>query len=91
MLFVSAAGGHYQPFAAAELRTACAIGAANVFSLPVSTTHILSSGVAGTMVANKSGLQGGTVRTIMLAWVLTLPASMGLAAGLFWLASQLVG
>ena len=49
------------------------------------------SGVAGTMVANKSGLQGGTVRTIMLAWVLTLPASMGLAAGLFWLASQLVG
>jgi low-affinity inorganic phosphate transporter len=64
---------------------------ANVFSLPVSTTHVLSSGVAGTMVANKSGLQGGTVKTILLAWVLTLPASMGLAAGLFWLASKAIG
>ena len=84
-------GMTYAQGMSAQIVTACAIGAANVFSLPVSTTHILSSGVAGTMVANKSGLQGGTVRTIMLAWVLTLPASMGLAAGLFWLASQLVG
>ena len=68
-----------------------AIGLANVYSLPVSTTHVLSSGVAGTMVANKSGLQGGTVKTILMAWVLTLPASMGLAAGLFWLASKAIG
>jgi low-affinity inorganic phosphate transporter len=52
---------------------------------------VLSSGVAGTMVANKSGLQGGTVKTILLAWVLTLPATMGLAAGLFWLASKVMG
>lgn len=52
------------------------IGLANIFSLPVSTTHVLSSGVAGTMVANKSGLQGGTVKTILLAWILTLPATV---------------
>lgn len=70
--------------------TACiAIGFANVYSLPVSTTHVLSSGVAGTMVANKTGLQQGTVRTILLAWVFTLPASMLLSAGLFWAASKL--
>jgi low-affinity inorganic phosphate transporter len=67
------------------------IGAANIFSLPVSTTHVLSSGVAGTMVANKSGLQGGTVQTILLAWVLTLPATVGLSAALFWLASKAIG
>ncbi|TRX74188.1 inorganic phosphate transporter [Pseudomonas mangiferae] len=73
----------------AQITAASAIGMANIFSLPVSTTHVLSSGVAGTMVANKSGLQGSTVRAIMLAWVLTLPAAMALAAGLFWLAVKL--
>lgn len=56
----------------------------------MSTTHVLSSGVAGTMIANKSGLQGGTVRTILIAWVLTLPAAMLLSAGLFWLASVVI-
>ena len=64
---------------------AIAIGMANIYSLPVSTTHVLSSGVAGTMVANKSGLQLGTVRTILMAWVLTLPATIALSAALFWL------
>ena len=68
------------------LTAVAAIGMANVFALPVSTTHVLSSGVAGTMVANRSGLQGSTVRNILMAWVLTLPASMALSAGLFWLA-----
>ncbi len=58
----------------AQVTAVFAIGMANV-TLPVSTTHILSSGVAGTMVANRSGLQGGTIRTILMAWVLTLPAS----------------
>ena len=53
--------------------------------LPVSTTHILSSGVAGTMAANGSGLQWSTVRSIALAWVTTLPVAMGLAGGLYWL------
>ncbi len=62
-----------------------------MFSLPVSTTHVLSSGVAGTMIANKSGLQGNTVRNILLAWVLTLPASMALAAALFWIGVQFTG
>jgi len=84
-------GMTYAQGMSAQITAACAIGMANIFSLPVSTTHVLSSGVAGTMVANKSGLQGGTVRTILLAWVLTLPASMGLAAGLFWLATRFVG
>jgi PiT family inorganic phosphate transporter len=64
---------------------------AAVTGLPVSTTHVLSSGVAGTMVANGSGLQGGTVRKVALAWVLTLPACATLAAVLFWLGRVLVG
>jgi low-affinity inorganic phosphate transporter len=84
-------GMTYAQGMSAQITAACAIGMANVFALPVSTTHVLSSGVAGTMVANKSGLQGGTVKTILLAWVLTLPTSMGLAAGLFWLASKAIG
>ena len=83
-------GMTYAQGMSAQITAACAIGMANVFSLPVSTTHVLSSGVAGTMVANKSGLQGGTVKTILLAWVLTLPATVGLAAGLFWLATKAI-
>ncbi|MCU1721122.1 MULTISPECIES: inorganic phosphate transporter [Pseudomonas] len=83
-------GMTYAQGMSAQITAACAIGMANIFSLPVSTTHVLSSGVAGTMVANKSGLQGGTVKTILLAWVLTLPATMGLAAGLFWLATKFI-
>lgn len=59
------------------------IGAADMLGLPVSTTHVLSSGVAGTMAANGSGLQWSTVRNMLLAWVLTLPASIALAFGLF--------
>lgn len=57
---------------------------ADAFGLPVSTTHVLSSGVAGTMAANKSGLQMATLRNLLMAWVLTLPASILLAAGLYW-------
>jgi PiT family inorganic phosphate transporter len=55
-----------------------------LFGLPVSTTHVLSSGVAGTMAANHSGLQGGTVRNLLMAWVLTLPVAMTLSGFLFW-------
>ena len=84
-------GMTYAQGMSAQITAACAIGMANVFSLPVSTTHVLSSGVAGTMVANRTGLQSSTVTNILLAWVLTLPASMGLAAGLFCLASFLFG
>ena len=80
-------GMTYAQGMSAQITTASMIGLANIFSLPVSTTHVLSSGVAGTMVANKSGLQSGTVKTILMAWVLTLPATVGLSAALFWLAS----
>jgi len=74
----------YAQGASAELVAAITIGAADRFGLPVSTTHVLSSGVAGAMVANGSGLQWSTVRSLLLAWVLTLPVSIALAAGLFW-------
>ena len=83
-------GMTYAQGMAAQITTAFAIGLANVFALPVSTTHILSSGVAGTMVANKSGLQSSTIKTILMAWVLTLPATIALSAGLFWLASKML-
>ena len=73
----------YGQGAAAEIIAAATIGAADGFGLPVSTTHVLSSGVAGTMVANGSGMQWSTVRSIALAWVLTLPAAM-LMAGLLY-------
>ena len=65
------------------------IGAADIYGLPVSTTHVLSSGVAGTMVANKSGLQMSTLRNLAMAWVLTLPVAMGLSGSLYWLFSKL--
>ncbi|SDJ43640.1 low-affinity inorganic phosphate transporter [Pseudomonas delhiensis] len=81
-------GMTYAQGISAQLTATAAIGMANLYSLPVSTTHVLSSGVAGTMVANRSGLQGGTVRNILMAWILTLPTSMALAAGMFWLASR---
>ena len=71
--------------AAAELMAASTILLAQVKGLPVSTTHILSSGVAGTMVADGAGLQAATVRNIALAWVTTLPAAMAIAGGLYWL------
>ena len=73
----------YGQGAAAELVAFGTIEAADVLGLPVSTTHILSSGIAGTMVANGSGIQRETVRNILLAWVLTLPVCVLLGAALF--------
>ena len=70
--------------AAAEITAMATIGAADWFGLPVSTTHVLSSGVAGTMAANRSGLQWSTVRNLGMAWILTLPAAMVLSGFLFW-------
>jgi PiT family inorganic phosphate transporter len=61
------------------------IGAADGFGLPVSTTHVLSSGVAGTMTANGSGLQMSTLRNLTMAWILTLPVAMILSGSLYWL------
>jgi PiT family inorganic phosphate transporter len=69
---------------AAEIIAASTIILADQFKMPVSTTHVLSSGVAGTMAANKSGLQWGTLRNIAMAWILTLPAAGLLSATLFW-------
>jgi PiT family inorganic phosphate transporter len=79
----------YAQGASAELIAATTIAAADIFGLPVSTTHVLSSGVAGTMAANRSGLQMATVRNLLMAWVLTLPAAILLSGGLYWLFSQL--
>ena len=73
----------YGQGAAAEITAMATIGAADGLGLPVSTTHVLSSGVAGTMMANKSGLQWSTVGNLALAWVLTLPAAMVLSGFLF--------
>ena len=81
----------YAQGAAAEITAMATIGAADAFGLPVSTTHVLSSGVAGTMAANHSGLQWGTVRNLLMAWVLTLPASIMLAGFLFWLFRRMSG
>ena len=80
----------YAQGASAELVAACTIIAADQFHMPVSTTHILSSGVAGTMLANGSGLQFSTIRNIALAWVFTLPVAALLSAGIFWVLRQFI-
>jgi inorganic phosphate transporter, PiT family len=78
----------YAQGASAELVAMSTIAAADMFGLPVSTTHVLSSGVAGTMAANKSGLQLTTVRNLLMAWVLTLPAAIVLSGALYWFFRQ---
>ena len=65
----------YAQGASAELVAMVTILAADGYGLPVSTTHVLSSGVAGTMAANRSGLQMSTIRDIAMAWVFTLPVA----------------
>ena len=75
----------YAQGAVAEITAMATIGAADGFGLPVSTTHVLSSGIAGTMAANHSGIQWSTVRNLAMAWVLTLPVAMLLSGSLFWL------
>jgi PiT family inorganic phosphate transporter len=73
----------YSQGASAELVAMTTIGMADILGMPVSTTHVLSSGVAGSMAANKSGLEMSTIRSIAIAWILTLPVSIVLAGGLF--------
>jgi len=80
----------YAQGASAELVAMATIGIADTMGLPVSTTHVLSSGIAGTMVANRSGLQVGTLRNLLLAWVLTLPVCVLMGAGLFAFALNIV-
>src|SRR5580658_10417004 len=80
----------YAQGACAELVAMATISAADNFRLPVSTTHVLSSGIAGTMAANKSGLQMSTIRNIAMAWVFTLPAAALLSGALYFLFRQLM-
>ena len=80
----------YAQGASAEIMAMVTIGLADGLGLPVSTTHVLSSGVAGTMAANRSGLQMSTIRDIALAWIFTLPAAAILSGCLFWLFNKLV-
>ncbi len=73
----------------AQVVSGIAIASASHMGFPVSTTHILSSSVAGTMIANKSGLQKSTVRNILIAWILTLPVSTGLSFALYFLGTKI--
>ncbi|WP_407159752.1 inorganic phosphate transporter [Bradyrhizobium sp. STM 3557] len=79
----------YAQGACAEITAAATIAAADGYGLPVSTTHVLSSGIAGTMAANGSGLQWSTIRNIAMAWVLTLPIAMALSGTLYFIFSHL--
>lgn len=74
----------------AQMTAAVSIGLASYTGMPVSTTHVLSSSVAGTMIVDGGGLQRRTVTNILLAWVLTLPASIGLSGLLYWAALHFI-
>jgi PiT family inorganic phosphate transporter len=78
----------YAQGASAEMVAMATIGLADVYGLPVSTTHVLSSGVAGTMAAHGSGLQWTTIKNLLLAWVMTLPAAMAIAGSLYVILRQ---
>lgn len=84
---------NYAQGAASELVAASTIGLATTFGLPVSTTQVLSSGIAGSMVASKGvkNLQVGTIKNIAIAWILTLPVTIVLAGGLFLLFRAMAG
>jgi phosphate/sulfate permease len=84
---------NYAQGASSELVAAATIGMATAFGLPVSTTQVLSSGIAGSMVATKGmkNLQGGTIRNIAIAWILTLPVTIILSGLLFILFRTLAG
>lgn len=76
---------NYAQGASAEMVASITIGLSTAYGWPVSTTHVLSSGIAGSMVASKGvkNLQPDTVRNILIAWLLTLPVVMVMAGGLF--------
>ena len=80
----------YGQGAAAEMVAMATIGAADSFGLPVSTTHVLSSGVAGTMAANGSGVQLATIRNLLMAWVLTLPCAILISGSLYFVFSNVM-
>ena len=78
----------YAQGASAEIVAMATIGLADVYGLPVSTTHVLSSGVAGAVAANGSGLQWSTIKNMALAWIMTLPAAMVIAGSLYAILRQ---
>jgi inorganic phosphate transporter, PiT family len=71
--------------ASAEVISALLIGTAGFTGLPVSTTHIVASGIAGTMVTSGAGLRYGMISRIVIAWVITLPVTIAIAGGLYFL------
>lgn len=83
-------GMTYAQGVSAQMTAALSIGVASYTGMPVSTTHVLSSAVAGTMIVDGGGVQSKTVKSIALAWVLTLPVSIILSGSLYWLALKLI-
>ncbi len=80
----------YAQGVSAQLTSALSIGVASYTGMPVSTTQVLSSAVAGAMIVDGGGVQSKTIKNIALAWLLTLPVSIGLSASLYWLALQVI-
>ncbi|WP_148089648.1 inorganic phosphate transporter PitA [Erwinia psidii] len=83
-------GMTYAQGMSAQMTAAVSIGIASYTGMPVSTTHVLSSSVAGTMLVDGGGIQGRTVKNILLAWIFTLPVSIVLSGVLYWIALKLV-
>ncbi|AIR64311.1 inorganic phosphate transporter PitA [Cedecea neteri] len=83
-------GMTYAQGMSAQMTAAVSIGLASYTGMPVSTTHVLSSSVAGTMIVDGGGLQRKTVTNILMAWIFTLPASILLSGGLYWIALRFV-
>ncbi|WP_455818285.1 inorganic phosphate transporter PitA [Pseudomonas cerasi] len=83
-------GMTYAQGMSAQMTAAVSIGVASYTGMPVSTTHVLSSSVAGTMLVDGGGVQGRTIKNILMAWVLTLPVSIVLSGSLYWLALKLI-
>ncbi|OCQ54228.1 Low-affinity inorganic phosphate transporter 1 [Photorhabdus australis subsp. thailandensis] len=83
-------GMTYAQGVSAQMTAAVSIGVASYTGMPVSTTQVLSSAVAGTMLVDGGGVQGKTIKNIMLAWILTLPVSIALSGTLYWFALKLI-
>jgi len=83
-------GMTYAQGMSAQMTAAVSIGVASYTGMPVSTTHVLSSSVAGTMLVDGGGVQSRTIKNILLAWVLTLPVSIVLSGVLYWIALRVV-
>ncbi|MFB6434522.1 MAG: inorganic phosphate transporter PitA [Candidatus Malihini olakiniferum] len=83
-------GMTYAQGVSAQVTAALSIGVASYTGMPVSTTHVLSSAVAGTMIVDGGGVQGKTVKNILLAWGFTLPVSLLMSGVLYWLALKVI-